>query len=126
MPRAPHTPDQATAAQLREARDAAGFTQEELGVRLGITRQYVGRLERGLRNARIGLIRKWLGECGFVLETISPKDPQAASHAAAIAEVLGELDEPELDAVVRVLRAWPRIPAELRAAIAGIAAPYVA
>jgi transcriptional regulator with XRE-family HTH domain len=123
MSRVRHSPDLALAKQLHDARAEAGLTQEELGIRLGIGRTHVGRIEKGLRSPRMPLIRSWLKECGYVLETLSPGSPDLA---AALADTLAELPEHELVQALRILRAWPRLRDEARNAILGIVTAYEA
>jgi len=44
--------------ELRKARVAAGFTQEELAAKAGISREYVNYLERGKRSPTIPMFLK--------------------------------------------------------------------
>lgn len=43
---------------VREARTAAGLTQEELADRSGLDRSYMGGIERGERNPTLSVIEK--------------------------------------------------------------------
>ena len=49
-------PAQQFAANLRRARDAAGLSQEELSERSGLHSTEISRLERGVREPRLGTI----------------------------------------------------------------------
>lgn len=52
---------------LREAREDAGLTQEELAVRLGISQQAVARTERWESNPTVDLMRRWARALGTEL-----------------------------------------------------------
>lgn len=43
---------------LKEYRKAKGYTQDEAAVKLGVTRQYVGALEKGERKPSLKLLKK--------------------------------------------------------------------
>ena len=59
MPR--HTPDRAKLGRvLRHLRDTAGLTQEQLGYRARLHRNYVGSAERGERNVSFDALNRWL------------------------------------------------------------------
>ena len=49
-------PAQQFAANLRRARDEAGLSQEELSERSGLHSTEISRLERGVREPRLGTI----------------------------------------------------------------------
>jgi DNA-binding XRE family transcriptional regulator len=53
---------------LREVRQIAGLTQGMLADRLGITQQAVSRAEKWTSNPTVGLMRRWLGICGWQLD----------------------------------------------------------
>ena len=49
------------AHRLRELREAAGLTQEQLAQRIGVGQRQVSKIESGdLDNAKIGTVRKYL------------------------------------------------------------------
>jgi transcriptional regulator with XRE-family HTH domain len=50
MPRRRLSPEEAFAEALREARDAAGLSQESLGHESGRHRTYISQLERGMKS----------------------------------------------------------------------------
>jgi transcriptional regulator with XRE-family HTH domain len=50
--------------RVRELREAKGWTQEELGFRSGLHRNYVGGLERGERNVGIETVAKLAAALG--------------------------------------------------------------
>jgi transcriptional regulator with XRE-family HTH domain len=51
-------------AVLRERREAAGISQEQLADRAGLHRTYVSLIERGKRTASIEVVRKVAGALG--------------------------------------------------------------
>ncbi|AGY41548.1 transcriptional regulator Cro CI family [Mesoplasma florum W37] len=46
------------AANLRKIRSSKGLTQEELGFRCGISKNYISDFERGRRNITIKILQK--------------------------------------------------------------------
>lgn len=53
------------AYRLRELREAAGLTQEQLATRIGVSQRQVSKIERGeLENAKISTIRGYLEAVG--------------------------------------------------------------
>ena len=52
---------------IREARDRAGLTQEELAERLGTTQSAVARWEKGDVSPRLDTFERALGACGLTL-----------------------------------------------------------
>jgi DNA-binding XRE family transcriptional regulator len=60
--------------RLRSLREAAGLTQTQLAIRLGVTQQAVAQVERWESNPTIELLRRWAGACGATLEIrLEPK-----------------------------------------------------
>lgn len=53
---------------LRAYRTAAGFTQEALGYRCGLARNYVGMVERGEANISFTAMVRWLAATGITWE----------------------------------------------------------
>lgn len=53
---------------LRAYRTAAGLTQEALGYRTGLARNYVGMVERGEANISFTAIERWLTSTGITWE----------------------------------------------------------
>ena len=49
---------------LRARRKAAGLSQEALAQALGASLQYMGRLERGLHDPALSLLRRWMQALG--------------------------------------------------------------
>lgn len=71
-------------AQIREARERAGLTQQELATRLGVTLRTIGNWERGatVPKNRQAAIRAFL----------APRDaPEPGLHSASDAELLAEI-----------------------------------
>ena len=58
------TLNHAFATRLREVREAASLSQEELGFRSGLHRTEVGMLERGIRLPRIDTLNRLAGSLG--------------------------------------------------------------
>ncbi|MGH7573415.1 MAG: helix-turn-helix domain-containing protein [Gemmatimonadota bacterium] len=67
---------------LREARERAGFTQAELGERLGISQQAVSQAERSEANPTVSLMRRWAEACAVELEIrlADEDDSSSPSH----------------------------------------------
>jgi transcriptional regulator with XRE-family HTH domain len=55
---APVTPEERFAANLRRQRLANGLSQEQLAAKMGLHPSEVSRLERGVREPRLGTIAK--------------------------------------------------------------------
>lgn len=65
---------------VREARMAAGLTQEELADRAGLDRSYMGGVERGERNPTLSVIEKIAEGLGVTLAELfsySTRGPRA-------------------------------------------------
>lgn len=57
--------DQVRAYQLRELREQAGMTQQELAERIGVGQRQVSKIENGdLENTKLGTIRGYLEAVG--------------------------------------------------------------
>jgi DNA-binding XRE family transcriptional regulator len=59
---------------LRLAREEAGLTQSELAARLGVSQQAVSRAEAWTSNPTVGLLRRWLGACGWTMRIEAEPD----------------------------------------------------
>lgn len=57
---------------IRQARKNAGLTQKELSQKVGTTFQNVAQRENGLRNPKIGVLRKIANACGVPLSYFIP------------------------------------------------------
>lgn len=57
------------AKNLRQARQRAGVSQEDLAARAGVDRTYVSGIERGLRNPTIDIVARFAD----ALDTTTPK-----------------------------------------------------
>lgn len=55
---------------LREARERAMLTQEELATKAGLTTSTISRLENGLQAARVSTLRRIAGVVGVDAETL--------------------------------------------------------
>ncbi len=62
------------AVNLRAARLARGFSQEELGARAGLHRNYIGSVERNEKNISIDTIERLANALGVdVLDLLAPE-----------------------------------------------------
>lgn len=76
---------------VRQLREAAGLSQEQLAARCGLHRTYVGGIERGERNVSFGNLVKLAGALGIrpsdllaraeSLQSLEPSMPGAAPPA---------------------------------------------
>ena len=61
---------------IRYARKSAGLTQKELSQKIGTTFQHVAQWENGLRNPKIGVLRKIANACdvplGYFIPDLEP------------------------------------------------------
>ncbi len=79
----PHSTERALAhqydtivAKLRDARNEADLTQEQLEARIGLTKGHIDKLERKERLARADLLMLWAVSLGFNL-TLTPNSDAA-------------------------------------------------
>ncbi len=103
-------------AQLKEAREKMGFSQAELGRRLGLSNVQIYRIESGKRGSRLSTVHKWLLECGISTEYVATSADEPERKALLMAAI-GELDKAYLDHVLVVVQAWPRLNPSVRQAI---------
>lgn len=109
--------DRALGKQLREIREEANLTQDQLGKKLGISRVQVSRIESGARSTGVETVRRWYRECGYELDAVEVGTPeQATSLAVAVAN----LPEGQLDAIIEIVRAWPQLSERRRGRILGL------
>lgn len=109
--------DPVLGAQLRQMRIEAGLSQTELGERLGLTHGALSRIENGLRSTGIEVIQRWYQECGYRLDGVRVG---TAEQATSLALAVADLPQDELDAVIAVVRAWPKLSERDRGRILGI------
>lgn len=110
--------DPSLGRQLREIREEAGFTQEQLGQLLGISRVQISRIEKGSRSTGFAMVRKWYRACGYELDAVQVGDPETSMK---VIEALAELPPEYVDEVTTIILAWPRFNDRTRARILGIA-----
>lgn len=86
----------AVGAAIRDARLQAGLTQADLAARVGASREWVVRMERGSKEGtELGLVLRVLRELGLSL-TIEPRPaPANPAAAAALAILRPEAPQPE-------------------------------
>lgn len=56
--------------ELREARIAAGLTQEQLGFAARVDRSYISELERNLKSPTLEMLARLCRECGVSVSSI--------------------------------------------------------
>lgn len=67
---------------LAEVRHALGWSQGDVAVRAGVTRQSVALWERGRTEPRLGTLIAWLRSLGLVLSYRTPPSGDAVERAA--------------------------------------------
>lgn len=72
----------AIANRIREMREAAGLTQDQLGERLGVSRQTIISLERGRYTASLELAWKLAQLFGMAIEELFQFDGEEVSHGS--------------------------------------------
>lgn len=80
---------------LRERRRELGLKQEELADRIGVSRQWVGRVEKGKQRADVGLILRAIRALRLVLDVHSDSDTTVSDKKARRVDI---------DAVIRAAR----------------------
>lgn len=66
---------------LRDARTAAGLTQDEMARRMGVTQQAIAQAERWAANPTVGLMLGWAEACNATLEILFiPARTTAKAH----------------------------------------------
>lgn len=121
-PKTPSAIDQRLGAQLRARRLALGISQTELANKLGVTFQQVQKYENGMNripSSRMPVIAEMLeiriADLYEGIEERSNASPNALGLQAFLAD----------KSAVRLIAAWPNLPAAVRAAIAKLAQTYV-
>ena len=78
-----YPPDRQTLGTvLRAFRETAGLSQEGLGFRARLHRNYVGSAERGERNISFDAIERWLAALGLTWTELGMAMDQAARRGA--------------------------------------------
>jgi len=80
---------------LRERRRELRLTQAELADRIGVSRQWVGKVEKGLRRADLVLVLRAVRALHLALDIRGDSDTQASSKTASRVDI---------DAVIRAAR----------------------
>jgi transcriptional regulator with XRE-family HTH domain len=114
------TGDPELGAKLRQMRKKARLSQAQLAERLHVARSQVSRLETGARSTDIGLIERWYRECGLVLEAVEVGTPTQANSLALAA---ADIPKDQLDAIIAIMKAWPRLTDLKRGRILGLIEP---
>lgn len=121
-PKTPSAIDQRLGAQLRARRLGLGISQTELANKLGVTFQQVQKYENGMNripSGRMPVIAEMLGiRISDLYEGVEER-PSASANALGLNAFLAD------KSAVRLIAAWPNLPAAVRAAIAKLAQTYV-
>lgn len=79
------------ATLIRDARQAAGITQQELAGRAGTAQPAVAAYESGARAPSLATLERLLDACGYDVEVLaSPRVRRGAASLAELAETIGE------------------------------------
>ena len=98
--------DPVLGAKLRKIREDAELSQEELARRLGVKRAQISRVESGTRGTGAVLVSRWYRACGYELESVKVG---TSDQAETLALAAADLPEGELDSVIELVAAWPRL-----------------
>jgi HTH-type transcriptional regulator / antitoxin HipB len=79
-------------AYIMSVRRKRGLKQEELASRLGVSRVWVGQVERGKASPRLDLILRTLNELGITLSVSSNGENEASVAGSALPEDLIDID----------------------------------
>jgi transcriptional regulator with XRE-family HTH domain len=109
--------DPVLGARLRKIREDADLSQEELALRLGVKRAQISRIEGGSRGTGAATIGRWYRACGYELESIKVG---TSNQTETLAMAAADLPEGELDSVIEIVAAWPRLNERQRGRILGI------
>jgi HTH-type transcriptional regulator/antitoxin HipB len=99
-----------TVMQLRTPRDIGGLIrarrrslcldQRTLAARVGVSRLWIGEIERGKPGASLGLVLRTLAELGMTLSV-----PDEVDHAGApTAETIPPMEGPDINAILEAAR----------------------
>lgn len=84
---------------LRERRRELGLKQEELAHRIGVSRQWIGGVEKGKQRADVGLILRAIRALRLALDVHSDSDATVSDRKASRVDI---------DAVIRAARRGSR------------------
>jgi transcriptional regulator with XRE-family HTH domain len=79
-------------ATLRNARIEAGLTQDELGVRAGVSRQLVSRIESGSPRGEVGRVAQVAAALGYRLTVVAKTPPKPTQDRQAVKAYLDQLN----------------------------------
>lgn len=121
MPEDRRPGDPALGRELRQIREQAGLSQLALAARLGLTGAQISRIETGTRSTGVEMLQRWYRECGYELDAVHVGTPQQATSLALAAAAL---PADQIDAVIGIIRAWPRLPDVIQGRILGLIDPF--
>ena len=126
----PETVDPQLARQLREAREQAGLSREQLGALIGVSREQVSRIEGGRRGTSPARVRQWMEACekaaaaGGVPLLVERSAVLVAPEATSRVVVMLDLTSDDRDVFERLLRIWPRLEPSNRRILAAQLSAY--
>jgi len=97
------------ASLIREARERAGLTQEDLAKRAGVPQSMVSAYERGIRLPTLPTLERLLRAAGFTLDAeLATAGPDVRRNGSLLADLLELADRMPVERS-RTL-AYPRLP----------------
>lgn len=99
-------------SRLREVRESAGLTQDQLGRQLGwADHTHVANVEAGKKGTSIEQFERWFSLCGYDLYIVPQRDIPAGDSVAALLAYVG----PEgRSLLIQLARLLPRMSKEAR------------
>ena len=97
----------AVGARIRQLREAAGLTQEDLGERSNLTPKFISRIENGHANPSIGVVTRLCGGLRLPMSIFFADEPGSdiERDVAEIALLIGGEPADVRAQAIRVLRA---------------------
>jgi transcriptional regulator with XRE-family HTH domain len=105
MPTKPQDPRPAFGSEVRRRRLAARWTIEQLAARAGISPNYLGAIERGIRDPSVSVIQAIAGGLGItVAELLGGEVKQLTEAGLEMARMFDEAPERVQDGLLQILR----------------------
>jgi transcriptional regulator with XRE-family HTH domain len=97
------------ASLVREARERAGLTQQELAARAGVPQSTVSVYERGIRVPTLPTLERLLRAAGFTVDVdLVPAGPDVRRNGALLADLLELADRMPIERAGHL--SYPRLP----------------
>jgi transcriptional regulator with XRE-family HTH domain len=97
------------ASLIRQARERAGLTQQELATRAGVPQSTVSVYERGIRVPTLPTLERLLRAAGFTVEVeLVPAGPDAQRNGALLVDLLELADRTPTERAGHL--SYPRLP----------------